>query len=115
MRSSSPVLLGVGGEAVGGERVGDRVQRGAERALAVGRAGHRRGHRAAVLDADLLGHRLGLVGRQQRERPAEQRDEQVVVPDGERRAIDLGRRRLGSASTAGRRPPCSPRSTTTSR
>ena len=32
-------LLGVGGEPVGGERVGDGVQRGAERALDVGRSG----------------------------------------------------------------------------
>ena len=37
MRSSLPCSLGVGGEAVGGEGVGDRVQRGAERALAVAR------------------------------------------------------------------------------
>ena len=51
-------LLGVGGEAVGGEGVGDGVQRGAERALAgaAPSAAHARGHGPAVLDADLLGH-----------------------------------------------------------
>ena len=71
MRQLAALSLGVGGEAVGGEGVGDRVQRGAERPLpALTR--HRQRHRAAVLDADLLGHLLGLVGRQQRQRTTEQ-------------------------------------------
>ena len=37
------------------------------------------GEREAVLVAHLLGHRLGLLGRHERERPAEQDDEQVVA------------------------------------
>ena len=79
------VLLGVGREAVGGERVGHRVQRGAERALARRAASPmRRGHDPAVLDADLLGHGLGLRrgGSRASARPSRV-IEQVVVADRE--------------------------------
>ena len=83
IRSSSAVLLGMGGEAVGTEGIGHRVEGGAERALHVADVAHCRGHRAAVLDADLFGHGLGLVRRQHGEGPAEQGDEDVVVADRE--------------------------------
>ena len=53
------------------------------------RRADRRGHGPAVLDADLLGHRLRLVARQLRERLAEQRDEQVVVPTGNSSAMSV--------------------------
>ena len=71
-------LLGVGGEAVGGEGVGHGVQRGAERALPVGAPPSAGGHGPAVLDADLLGHRLGVGRRQAGQRPAEQGEDEVV-------------------------------------
>ena len=50
------VPLGVGGEPVGGEGVGHRVERRLERAVVRRSRGHRRGHRPAVVDPDLLGH-----------------------------------------------------------
>ena len=65
-------------------------------------------HRLAVLHPDLLGHRLGVVGRQERQRLAEQRDEQVVVADrhleghlGRRDAVALRRPPGPGAAAAG--------------
>ena len=109
------LLLGVGGEAVGGERVGHRVQRGAERPLAVGR---RRPIAAAIARPYSTPTSSAIasawLGRQQREGPAEQGDEHVVVAD---RHLEghLVRGGAGSASTAARRRAPSPRSTATSR
>ena len=80
MRELAALALGVGGEAVRGQGVGDRVERGAERPLP-SLTGHREGHGAAVLDADLLGHLLRLVGRQQGQRAPEQGEHDIVGAD----------------------------------
>ena len=63
------------------ERVGDGLHRRAQRPLAGGErvAGEPGGERPAVRGADVLGHRLGLVVRQPGERPAEQREHEVVA------------------------------------
>ena len=82
-RQRRAVRLGVRGEPVRGERVGDRRERRLHRAVTL--AGlHARRERAAVLVADLLGERVRLVGRQAFERAGEQRAEQVVVAGRER-------------------------------
>ena len=99
--------LGVRGEAVGGERVGDGGERGAHRPVALGGV-HPRGERGAVLEADLVGERLGLLGSERVERAGEQAAEQVVVLEGERerrveRAGEVALRR--SAGARGPSPP----------
>ena len=81
------VLLGVGGEAVGGERVGDRVQRRRNDRWLVDPGAIAAGHGPAVVGADLLGQRLGPAGRRARRAPAEQRDEHVVVAQRSSRSI----------------------------
>ena len=83
--------LGVRGESVRGERVGDRRDRGLHRAVAFGRL-HARRDRAAVLVADLFGERARLVDRQPLERAGEQRAEQVVAAGREREVRVVGRR-----------------------
>ena len=69
--------------------------------MAVGRV-HARGEGQAVLEADLVGERLGLVGPERVERAGEQPAEQVVVLEREREG-GVERTARGSASTAARR------------
>ncbi len=97
--SSVAARLGVGGEAVCGQRVGDRRDRGLDRTVPFGRF-HARRDRAAVVVADLLGQRAGLVDRQPFERAGQQRGQQIVAL-GRERKVRVARRRRGSASTAG--------------
>ena len=78
--------LGVRGEAVRSQRVGDRVQGGTERPVCVGVWFDGSRQDPAVLGSDLFGHRLGLLSGQQGQRPAEQGDEEIVMAD---RDIDL--------------------------
>jgi len=73
------VALGVGCEAVCGERVGHRVECRLERTVLVGARRHACRHTPAVVDADVLGQLLGPGGPEGRQRPAEQLDEHVVV------------------------------------
>ena len=82
-REATVARLGVRGEAVRGERVGDRGERGLHRPVALGGV-HARGERRAVLEADLVGERLGLRGPERVERACEQAAEQVVVLERER-------------------------------
>ena len=81
--SSAVARFGVRGEAVRGERVGDGAERGAHRPVALGRV-HARRELVAVLEADLVGERLGLLGPERVERAREQPAEQVVVLERER-------------------------------
>ena len=75
------LVLGVGGEPVGGQGVGDGVHGRPQRPLAVaGR--HLPGELASVLLADPLGHALGGQGSEHLERLLEQEDQQVV-PTGQ--------------------------------
>ena len=71
-------VLGVGGEAVGGEGVGDGVHGGAHRPLSLARL-HAVGQHAAVVLADALGHPLGLDRAEQLERLGQQGHEEVVA------------------------------------
>ena len=72
------MVLGVRGEPVGGQRVGDGVHGGAQRTLAVaGR--HLSGQGAAVLLADPLGHALCGTGAEQLQGLLQQEDQQVVA------------------------------------
>ena len=108
------VLLGVRGEPVRGERVGDRADRGAHRTVAGVRV-HPGGERSAVLVADVVGEAGGLVGPERVERTGEQPGEHVVVLEGQReRGVELDRavalrRPAGSAHCGvgrrGGRPP----------
>jgi hypothetical protein len=104
--------LGVRSESLGGQGVGDGLHRRAQRPPPGCEpvAGEALGHRPAVLLADLLGDHLRLVGRQAVERPAEERQQQVVAADrGTRvdrtRAAD-GDVPLRRPSRRRRRPPC---------
>jgi len=74
-------LVGVRGEPVSGERIGNCLHGRAQAALAhrqVG-AGEALGHRQAVLLAHFFRHRFGLVVRQQGQGTTEQRQHQVVA------------------------------------
>ena len=93
--------LGVRRESVGGQRVGDRRNRGLHRTVALGRF-HPRRDRPAVVVADLFGERRASSIGQPFERPGEQRGEQVVALGREGEVVRRSRRR-GSASTAGPR------------
>ncbi len=75
--------LGVRGEPVRGERVGDGTERGLHRAVALGGV-HARRELTPVLEAHFVGERLGLLGPERVERAGEQAAEQVVVLEGER-------------------------------
>ena len=98
-RERAAARLGVRGEAVRGQRVGDRRERGLHRTVAL--AGfHACRDATAVLVADLLGDRVRFVDRQPFERTREQRAEQVVAAGREREVRVVGASR-GSASTAG--------------
>ena len=101
-RSRVAAVLCVGGEAVGGERVGHHVHGGPDRALALGRR-HAGGQRAAVLLADVRRHLLGLFGPQPLHRLAEQPHEEVVpaLHEAERSAPPP---RRSTASRAGPAP-----------
>ncbi len=66
----SIALLGSCRETVSGEGIGHCVERASERAMGFGRL-DRFGHRPAVLDAHLLGHLLGGLPREHRERSTE--------------------------------------------
>ena len=81
--------LGVRGKAVRGERVGHRGERRLERTVHLARR-HPLGQRSAVLLTDRLRQRLGLVGRQRRQRAPEQRGEQVVPTGREVERLDDG-------------------------
>ena len=72
-------VLGVRGEAVGRQCLGDDVHGGAHRALSLPR-GHARGERATVLLADLRGHLLRLLGPEPLHGFAEQPHQEVVAP-----------------------------------
>ncbi len=93
--------LGVRREAVRGQCVGDRCDRGLDRAVPLG-GFHTRRDRAAVVVADLLGEGAGVLDRQSFERPGEQGREQVVAL-GREREVSCRRPRRGIASTAGPR------------
>ena len=93
-REPAVARLGVRGEAVGGERVGDRGERGVHRPVALGRL-HARRERGAVLEADLVGERLGLRRAERVERAGEQPAEQVVVLERER---EVGVERTGEVA-----------------
>ena len=99
-------VLGVGGEAVGGEGVGDGVHGGAHRALSFARL-HALGEDASVVLADPFGHALGFDGAEELEGLGQQRHEQVVEVGDEVEGRDRRRcrRRPGSASRAARRRP----------
>ena len=89
----------MGGEAVGREGISHRANGGVQRALPLaGR--HLGGERGAVLLADRLRHALGLLGGQERERPSEQQDEQVVAPSRELEGHVLGRSPVALGGTA---------------
>ena len=79
--------FGVSGEAVGGQGFGDGVQRRSEGPLPVS-AGHLIRQPPAVLLADRLGHGLGVSHGHQRQRPAEQEDQEVVGAVGTPRPVD---------------------------
>ena len=110
--SRAVARLGVRGEAVGGERVGHRGERGAHRAVALGGVHARRRASVPYSKPDLVGQRLGLLGPERVERPGEQRAEQVVVLGGEReggveRAGEVALRRTpGGPGRYRRRTPC---------
>ena len=74
-------LVGMRGEPVSGERVGNGLHRRAQTALAGSDIGAREagGHCLPVLLTDLFGHRLGLLAGQQRQRLAEQRQHEIVA------------------------------------
>ena len=75
---------------MGRERVGDGGEGGLDRPLGVG-GGHAAREVAAVVEAHLLGERLGLLRRQQLQRAGEQRAEQVVAPGREvQRVVEIG-------------------------
>ena len=76
-RRLAPVL-GVGGEAVGRQRLGHDVHGGAHRALPLARR-HARGERAPVLLADVCRHLLGLVGPEPTHGLAQEAHEEVVA------------------------------------
>ena len=105
------VVLGVGGEPVGGEGVGDGVQGGAERALpspgAIARGQAARPYSMPTSSAIAS----ASAGRHQRQRPPEQRDQQVVAAHGELEARG-GVAGPGSASTGARRRPAAGRQLT---
>ena len=85
MRSPSPCLSAWAAKpwAVRASATACSAVRNDARRAALRRGRGRAAHGAAMAwpysSADLLGHRLGLVVGQQRQRPAEQRHEQVVV------------------------------------
>ena len=84
--------LGVRGEPVRGERVGDRRERRLHRTVTL--AGfHARRDRAAVLVADLFGEVVRFVDREPLEGAGEQRAEEVVAP-GREREVRVVLRRL---------------------
>ena len=89
-RERVALALGVRGEPVRGERVGDRRDRGLHRAVPFGRF-HARRHRTPVLEPDLLGDAARLVDREPFERTREQRGEQVVAAGRERELRVVGR------------------------
>ena len=100
-RGGGSLVLGVGGEPVRGQGVGDGVHGGAQRPLAVaGR--HLSGQGAAVLLADPLGHALGGHRAEQLERLLQQQDQQVVAA-GQQVEGRVVADRPGSASRAARR------------
>ncbi len=77
-RGGRPLVLGVGGEPVGGQGVGDGVHGRAQRPLPVARR-HLAGQRPPVLLADPLGHALGGQGSEHLEGLLEQQHQQVVA------------------------------------
>ena len=93
--------LGVRRETVRRQRVGDGLDRRAERPMAGGQfvAGESGGHRPAVLGADLFGHLFRLVVGKAGQRPSEQRQDEVVAAHRE-----VGER-AGGGGVALRRPP----------
>ena len=88
-RQRVPARLRVRGETVRGERLGNRRDRGLDRAMSLRRL-HARSHRASVLETDLLGDRAGFVDRQPLERLGEQRREEIVAAGREREAAVVG-------------------------
>ncbi len=78
-------VLGMGGEPVGGERVGYRLNGRAERPMALLErlSVQPDSHGASVLGADLLGQALSLLGGQAVEGASEERQHEVVAAHGE--------------------------------
>ena len=92
--------LGVRGESVRGQRVGDRRDRGLHRAVALGRVPCAPRWRGRTRSRPLRPAPRASSTRQPLERAGEQRAEQVVAP-GREGELRVDRRRRGSASTAG--------------
>ena len=95
-------VLGVGGEAVGGQGLGHHVHGGPHRALPLAR-GHARRERTPVLLADVRRHLLGLFGPEPLHGLAEQAHQEVVAPlhEAERELLLHAEVPLGGPAGAG--------------